>query len=93
MVELRIPLKDIYLDLKHDSDLAALPEEQVILELTNAYSFLGKPLAVAIDNDHAIITAQVGKPQLAGEAAKAFQRGNEAAQRGNRKEVLETKKV
>jgi Tfp pilus assembly protein PilF len=89
MVELRIPLEDIYLDLKRNNELAALPEEQAIMELANAYSFLGKPLAVIIDNGEAIITAQVGKPQLAGEAAKTFQGGIEAAQRGNYERAIQ----
>jgi Tfp pilus assembly protein PilF len=89
MLELRIPLKDIFLDLEKDFDFSALPEDQAIMELISAYSFLGMPLAVSIDGDNVVIAAQVGKPHLKREAAKAFQRANESASRGNYERAIQ----
>ena len=89
MFELRIPLNDVVFDFEKETDLLSLPEDQVIMELIQAYSFLGMPLAISIDNGDAVIMAQVGKPHLAREAAKNFQRANEAAQRGNYERAIQ----
>jgi tetratricopeptide (TPR) repeat protein len=76
-------------DFEKEMDLSSLSEEQAIMQLMQAYSFLGMPLAVSLDNDQAVIIAQVGKPHLAREAAKAFQRANESAQRGNYEQAIQ----
>ena len=83
MVELRIPLKAVVLDFEKDIDLLSLTDEQAVLELAQAYAFLGKPVSISIDHDEVVVVAEVGKPQLAREAARSFERANDAGQRGH----------
>jgi hypothetical protein len=78
-MELRSPLIDFVLDFEQELDLSSLTDEQAVLELAQAYAFLGKPLGISIGHDEVVIMAEVGKPQLACEAARSFKRANDAA--------------
>ena len=64
-------------------------EKDLVAELSKAYAFLGASVNVAIDGEHAVITAQVGKPHLAHEAQRAFERGTEAARHGHYERAIQ----
>ena len=56
MIEIKIPLKDVIIDVEKGIDLSTASEPDAIRQLTEAYKFLPIPLGVVIEDDVAIIT-------------------------------------
>ena len=63
MIVVKIPLEDVLIDVENELDLGTVSEEEAILQLTQAYSFLPAPLSVTIEDGIATISSPAESKQ------------------------------
>jgi tetratricopeptide (TPR) repeat protein len=59
LITLTIPLRDIVIDPQENPDLLALSDAEVIALLTQAYAFLDAPLTIRLEEETAVIEADL----------------------------------
>ncbi len=81
MITVEIPLQDIIIDINQKVDLSAVPEEEALPLIVQAYQFLPQPLSVHIEGRIAIIQS-TAKSHTNKKTARLFDRAAAAANRG-----------
>lgn len=84
-----IALKDIVIDPEQPVDLAALPEQEAIRLIKEAYGFLGPFLDISIQEGVAVISMPDERAQRVDDALKTFDRALRTAQRGEYKRAIQ----